>query len=71
MASSLRSNHYVVISEEDDLDVDHKLMRANPIVIEEKYLSLNISLKNRIKSLPIHSDLTSLVNLASYFKTHL
>lgn len=70
IASSLRSNQFVLISEIDDVDVNFKEVRSNPITYCDKYISLNISLKNKIKDLPDYSGLVNLINLNSYFKSH-
>jgi len=71
IGATLRSNRYVLISESQEVSFNDKLIKSKQLHIEENYLSLNISLKNKIKTLPKMSDITSLINLKTYFKKQL
>lgn len=66
--ASIRMKSAVIVSNNLERSFDLKSLSAKHSHLEEDFIFLNISLKNKIKSLEYSSKINSLVNLKAYLE---
>ncbi|EQC51341.1 hypothetical protein [Bacteriovorax sp. DB6_IX] len=71
IVATLRLKKLAIICESENIDIDLVCAKKSHLHENTNYFTLNYSLKNKVSDLPNPSDIKSLLNLKTYFKTHL